>query len=114
MGSALKLRGDHWLASFGGSANDEGMCASAAGCCRSLRLDGLSRADAARLGGMDRQTLRDWVHRFDAEVPKVLSINGRLVRRRVCRPSSKPTWPLSSKRGRTVLLTASCTGGTSI
>ena len=25
-------------------------------------LDGMSRADAARIGGMDRQTLRDWVH----------------------------------------------------
>lgn len=23
-------------------------------------LDGMSRADAARVGGMDRQTLRDW------------------------------------------------------
>jgi transposase len=30
-------------------------------------LDGHSRAHAARLGGMDRQTLRDWVHRFNAE-----------------------------------------------
>lgn len=30
-------------------------------------LDGMSRADAARIGGMDRQTLRDWVHRFNAE-----------------------------------------------
>src|SRR5215210_290940 len=29
--------------------------------------DGLSRAEAARMGGMDRQTLRDWVHRFNAE-----------------------------------------------
>ena len=29
--------------------------------------DGMSRADAARIGGMDRQTLRDWVHRFNAE-----------------------------------------------
>ena len=28
--------------------------------------DGMNRADAARLGGMDRQTLRDWVHRFNA------------------------------------------------
>jgi transposase len=28
-------------------------------------LDGMSRADAARIGGMDRQTLRDWVHRFN-------------------------------------------------
>lgn len=30
-------------------------------------LDGHSREHAARLGGMDRQTLRDWVHRFNAE-----------------------------------------------
>ena len=28
-------------------------------------LDGMSRNDAARIGGMDRQTLRDWVHRFN-------------------------------------------------
>jgi transposase len=27
----------------------------------------MSRADAARVGGMDRQTLRDWVHRFNEE-----------------------------------------------
>lgn len=31
--------------------------------------DGMSRADAARAGGMDRQTLRDWVHRFNDEGP---------------------------------------------
>jgi len=29
-------------------------------------LDGMSRADAARLAGMSRQTLRDWVHRYNA------------------------------------------------
>ena len=29
--------------------------------------DGMSREDAARIGGMDRQTLRDWAHRFNAE-----------------------------------------------
>jgi transposase len=28
--------------------------------------DGISREQAARIGGMDRQTLRDWVHRFNA------------------------------------------------
>jgi transposase len=28
-------------------------------------LDGHSRADAARQAGMDRQTLRDWVHRYN-------------------------------------------------
>lgn len=32
-------------------------------------LDGMSRADAARIGGMDRQTLRDWVHRFNQGGP---------------------------------------------
>ena len=28
-------------------------------------LDGMNRTEAARIGGMDRQTLRDWVHRFN-------------------------------------------------
>jgi transposase-like protein len=27
--------------------------------------DGMDRCEAARIGGMDRQTLRDWVHRFN-------------------------------------------------
>lgn len=30
-------------------------------------LDGHSRLDAARASGMDRQTLRDWVHRYNAQ-----------------------------------------------
>ena len=38
-------------------------------------LDGMSRADAARIGGMDRQTLRDWVHRFNAASPDELLDN---------------------------------------
>jgi transposase len=32
-----------------------------------LVLDGHSRGDAAAACGMDRQTLRDWVHRYNAE-----------------------------------------------
>ena len=32
-----------------------------------LVLDGYSRTEAAVLNGMDRQTLRDWVHRYNAE-----------------------------------------------
>jgi len=32
-------------------------------------LDGHSRAEAAKIGGMDRQTLRDWVIRFNAQGP---------------------------------------------
>jgi transposase len=31
-----------------------------------LVLEGAPRAEAARAGGMDRQTLRDWVHRYNA------------------------------------------------
>ncbi len=32
-------------------------------------LDGMNRTEAARIGGMDRQTLRDWVHRFNERGP---------------------------------------------
>jgi transposase len=32
-------------------------------------LDGASREDAAKIGGMDRQTLRDWVIRFNGQGP---------------------------------------------
>jgi transposase len=32
-----------------------------------LVLDGSDRKTAAATCGMDRQTLRDWVHRYDAE-----------------------------------------------
>ena len=34
--------------------------------------DGMDRGAAARIGGMDRQTLRDWVHRFNASGPEGL------------------------------------------
>jgi hypothetical protein len=33
-------------------------------------LDGMSRKDAAAIGAMDRQTLRDWAHRFNAKGPR--------------------------------------------
>ena len=32
-------------------------------------LDGASREEAAKTGGMDRQTLRDWVIRFNEQGP---------------------------------------------
>ncbi len=35
--------------------------------------DGMSREEAAKIGGMDRQTLRDWVHRFNDEGPDGLT-----------------------------------------
>ena len=46
-------------------------CADASAARRLLALaqvlDGASREAAARAAGMDRQTLRDWVHRYNAE-----------------------------------------------
>jgi transposase len=37
--------------------------------------DGMDRGAAAKIGGMDRQTLRDWVHRFNASGPEGLFDN---------------------------------------
>ena len=44
--------------------------------------DGMSRLEAARVGAMDRQTLRDWVLRFNAEGPEGLKNRGGAGRRR--------------------------------
>ncbi len=37
--------------------------------------DGMDRGSAAKIGGMDRQTLRDWVHRFNDGGPEGLIDN---------------------------------------
>jgi hypothetical protein len=42
-------------------------------------LDGMSRRDAAEIGGMDRQTLSDWAHRFNEKGPAGL-INAKSAR----------------------------------
>jgi hypothetical protein len=39
-------------------------------------LDGQNRKVAAEIGAMDRQSLRDWVHRFNAKGPEGL-VNGK-------------------------------------
>ena len=44
--------------------------------------DGMSRAEAARVGGMDRQTLRDWAHRFNEAGPEGLRDHPRSGRPR--------------------------------
>ena len=53
--------------------------------CRLLALaavyDGMSRGEAAKVGGMDRQTLRDWVHRFNDLGPDGL-VNSRGPKRK--------------------------------
>jgi hypothetical protein len=39
--------------------------------------DGMNRTAGAKVGGMDRQTLRDWVHRFTEPPPtKVEGFSG--------------------------------------
>lgn len=40
-------------------------------------LEGMNRTAAAKIGGMDRQTLRDWVHRFNERGPDGLKDNWR-------------------------------------
>ena len=70
MGAAVSLREDFGvdeLRRLAAKAKDGGQAR------RLLALaavrDGLNRTEAARLGGMDRQTLRDWVHRFNQHGP---------------------------------------------
>ena len=52
-----------------------------------LVLEGSSREEAARHAGMDRQTLRDWVHRYDAEG---LAARLRPHRRHLCKLRRAP------------------------
>lgn len=40
-------------------------------------LEGMNRTEAVKIGGMGRQTLRDWVHRFNKRGPDGLKDNWR-------------------------------------
>src|SRR3954466_14182097 len=55
----------------GGVRREAGRCRDARAARRllalALVLEGASRAEAARAAGMDRQTLRDWGHRYNEE-----------------------------------------------
>jgi transposase len=69
MGAGLAItRSDYTSAELRGLS---GRCSNGAQVRRllalALVLDGHSRTEAARRSGMDRQTLRDWVHRYNAE-----------------------------------------------
>ena len=74
MGSAVSLRTDF-------SADDLRRNAKRCSDNRQIRrllalaavYDGMTRTEAARIGGMDRQTLRDWVHRFNELGPDGLT-----------------------------------------
>src|SRR5580692_7306295 len=76
MPSAVRLREDYSAEELRGLArrskdvNQSRRLLSLAGV-----RDGMDRGAAARIGGMDRQTLRDWVHRFNASGPDGLLNN---------------------------------------
>ena len=76
MPSAVKLREDYSAEALRGLArrsknvNQSRRFLSLAGV-----KDGMDRGSAAKIGGMDRQTLRDWVHRFNGSGPEGLIDN---------------------------------------
>jgi transposase len=76
MPSAVRLREDYSarelraLARWSKDANQSRRLLSLAAV-----QDGMDRGSAAKIGGMDRQTLRDWVHRFNASGPDGLIDN---------------------------------------
>ena len=58
-----------------------------------LVLEGSSREEAARAAGMDRQTLRDWVHRCNAEGPSRACATGPgRGAGRASPPGRRPSW----------------------
>ena len=70
MGRAIEVRTDYTSGQLRRLAQ---RTKNAGQTCRLLAiaavLDGASREDAAKIGGMDRQTLRDWVIRFNEQGP---------------------------------------------
>jgi transposase len=64
-----------------------------------LVLDGSSREEAARHAGMDRQTLRDWVHRYNAEGLAGLRDRPRSGRRPRLTPEQEAELAAAVERG---------------
>src|SRR5438045_6868652 len=64
-----------------------------------LVLEGSSREEAARHAGMDRQTLRDWVHRYDAEGLAGLRDRPRSGRRQRLTPEQEAELAAAVERG---------------
>jgi transposase len=74
MGSSVPLRTDFGATRLRGLARK---CGDNRQIRRLLSLaavyDGMNRTEAAKVGGTDRQTLRDWVHRFNEQRPDGLT-----------------------------------------
>ena len=112
MPSAVKLREDYSAEELRGLArrskdvNQSRRLLSLAGV-----RDGMDRAAAAKIGGMDRQTLRDWAHRFNALGPDGLLDDWTAGPKP--RLSSEPMAEVAGivEAGLTARRTASCAGG---
>src|SRR6202020_2208961 len=76
MPSAIRLREDYWAGGLRGLARrSKSVNQSRRLLSLAAVLSGMDRGGAAKIGGMDRQTLRDWVHRFNASGPEGLIDN---------------------------------------
>jgi transposase-like protein len=115
MGGAVRLRQDFGadeLRRFAAKAKDGAQAR------RLLALaavhDGMNRSEAARIGGMDRQTLRDWVHRFNQYGPEGLIESSRPGGRRSSPRSRRKCSSSWSRPDPTRRRTESCAGVASI
>ena len=73
MGQAIAVRTDYPASEVRGFARRAKYVAQARRLLAiAAVLDGASRADAAKVGGIDRQTPRDWVIRFNDQGPEGL------------------------------------------
>lgn len=77
-------------------------------------LDGMDREQAARIGRRDRQTLRDWVHRFNEHGPRGRRISARRAIRLGFRLINSPPWRPSSRTAPTAPSMAWYAGASSI
>src|SRR5258705_12335095 len=79
MAAAVRVRGDYEAAQLGRLAKQSEDAAQTR-CLLALAAiyDGGSRTEAARIGGVGLQTVRDWVLAFNAEGPSGL-VNGKAL-----------------------------------
>ena len=75
-----------------------------------LVLEGYNRGEAGKLCGMDRQTLRDWVLRYNAEGIAGSATASRPGRSRASRPNKKLLWRRWFAKDLTLPSTAWCAG----
>ena len=76
--------------------------------------DGAKRIEAAGIGGVTQQIVRDWVVRFNAEGPEGLTDRKAPGQRPRLTDEHSLRWPGWSRTAQSLQFMASCAGGTSI